>query len=241
MCQLLGLSGSTPAAIAPFFPEFFARGGGTDRHRDGWGAAFFEPGNEDRALIFRDARPAFESPASTELVQAAPLARFALAHVRAASVEPPAISNTHPFALRAFGRDFAFAHNGWLREYGPGFSPELPAPYAPTGRTDSEYVFGVLMMALEDSGLDPGSDPERAAALLIETCAPISPCGDLNFLLCDGRFLWARACSDLWRGYTPSGSLLIATQPLAGAFGWIRLEPGSIHAFADGHAVASRI
>ena len=42
---------------SPFLPEFFARGGGTDRHADGWGAAFFEPGREEAAVLFRDEAP----------------------------------------------------------------------------------------------------------------------------------------------------------------------------------------
>lgn len=236
MCQLLALSARTPQPLTPFLPEFFARGGVTDRHADGWGAAFFEPGSESSPTLFREELPAGRSEAARALAERSIRARTAFAHVRAASVEPPALANTHPFSRSSWGREVVFAHNGWLKDCGVGISAPLPEAYRPRGRTDSEYAFGRLMMDLEACHPDLPSIEEMTRTLA-RTARELAGHGNLNMVLSDGRALWARCADDLWLGRSAEGAAIVATAPLAAGSDWKPLEKGRVRAFVDGEAV----
>lgn len=233
MCQLLALSAKRPESLALFLPEFFARGGITDKHADGWGAAFFEPECPHRATLHREEVAAGRSERAAALALCLNPAVVAFAHVRHASVEPATLLNTHPFSRQVWGRDVVFAHNGWLKDFGPGFSPDLPPAYAPKGRTDSEYAFGRLMMDVEALHPElPGI--EVMTRTLARASREIAAHGNFNTLLSDGRALWVRSTDDLWLGRTALGGALIATQPLAACESWTLLDKGKLYAFVDG-------
>lgn len=169
------------------------------RHPDGWGLAYYANGDpivERRSLAaYGDLR----FPATAELVEA----RLVIAHVRAASVGRPSITNTHPFS---FGR-WAFAHNGTIPRFetvGPRLERTKELAELLTyrrGTTDSELMFLWLLgriRQLAPDGLERDVPLETIVGAVRNCVTTIeSACRDgdvddplcLNFILSDGKRL----------------------------------------------------
>lgn len=114
-----------------------------------------------------------------------------LAHVRARTVGPSTLANTHPFRR---GR-WVFAHNGtitdtrFLRE---NISGERLAEIQ--GDTDSELLFSYLLTQLDGAGLAAAPASPRTDEVLVAAVrrARHEPgFGACNFLLSDGQVLYA--------------------------------------------------
>lgn len=72
MCQLLGMNCAAPTDFSFSLKGFCQRGGATDKHSHGWGAAIYE----GRGLrCFHDTLPAAESPIAA-LVQNYPIRTY---------------------------------------------------------------------------------------------------------------------------------------------------------------------
>ena len=162
----------------------------------GWGIAVYE---DTVPHVERQAWAAYHGE-HFRRAAARIFARDVLAHVRRATVGPPAIENTHPFV---HGR-WAMAHNGTV----PGFKTlraEMLAAMTPEHRaairgvTDSEHVFRVIMSYHDRAPDQPLLDTVRLAVLqVIAWCRAINPWAriGLNLLLTDGQRLvgtrWGR-------------------------------------------------
>jgi glutamine amidotransferase len=86
------------------------------------------------------------------------------------------VTNAHPFVARVAGRDWAFAHNGYLH----GISnTSKTTGYKPAGTMDSEAFFALLINRLNKKGA-------RAAAIA-EVTKQFASLGKLNFILSDGN------------------------------------------------------
>jgi glutamine amidotransferase len=149
MCQLLGMSCNSTAAITFSFTGFAQRGGRTADHADGWGIAFYE---RSGCRIFHDDQPSCQSSLATFVSQYPIKSKIVLAHIRKATQGPPMLSNCHPFQREWLGQPWIFATNGDLRN----FHPSLQGPYLPIGTTDSEKAFCWLLQELRTDGLDNG-------------------------------------------------------------------------------------
>jgi len=148
---------------------------------DGWGASGFK---DNRAVYFgRETRPADES--RDEYNQAIDRARKSetpvmIAHFRkAAGSAAPAIANIHPFHWR----DWIFAHDGTIF----GAAASLPLnETAPYGDADSERFFLWIWEVVHAT-----VDPTDALAALLKKSRETLVYSSLNFLMSDGRTLWA--------------------------------------------------
>ena len=191
MCQLLGMNCNVPTDICFSFAGFQARGGATDVHSDGWGIAFFE-GKGTR--IFLEPTPSCTSPVA-ELVRQYPIhSKNVIAHIRKATQGVIGLENTHPFMRELWGRYWIFAHNGNLLD----FNPDLDGSFMPVGLTDSERAFCWLLQELRQRF---GSVAPARATLFASIHAltlEISGRGEFNFLLSNGRALWAHASTSLF-------------------------------------------
>jgi len=190
MCQLLGMNANVPTDICFSFTGFRARGGLTDHHRDGWGIAFFEGKG---ARVFLDPAPSAHSPVA-ELVKHYPIRSLnVIAHIRKATQGVVSLQNCHPFVRELWGRYWVFAHNGDLKD----FRPRLHSHFRPVGDTDSEHAFCWIMQELAKSHAQVPSIRELTLTLR-ELAARIAPHGTFNFLLSNGRALWAHASTSLF-------------------------------------------
>lgn len=254
MCQLLGMNCAQAMDATFSFTGFALRGGGTDEHSDGFGAAFFE-GRSWR--LFVDHRPSFSSPLAA-WIKANPIhSKNVIAHIRKATRGGVSVENSHPFSRELWGRQWIFAHNGTLH----GFEPPLDGPYAPIGQTDSEWAFCWILQSLRER-FDRPPSPELLFEALIPLAARASEYGRFNFLMSCGDFLIAH-CSDrlyhLERSWPFSQARLvdqdlsidfskitspadrvcfIATAPLTLDEPWVAFAPGEMILFRDGAPIA---
>lgn len=169
--------GTSPLPVQDALNAFYPLRTG---HPDGWGASGFHGG---RAVYFaRRTEPADQDRA--EFDQAIVRAQKSetpviLAHFRKTSGAPPVISNTHPFHWR----DWVFAHSGTI------FGAEASLPLnetAPLGETDSERFFLAIWEQVHAA-----ADPAEALAIFLKKRRETLAFSALNFLLSDGRTLWA--------------------------------------------------
>ncbi|WP_255987470.1 class II glutamine amidotransferase [Chitinolyticbacter albus] len=253
MCQLLGMNCNVPTDIMFSFEGFSRRGGETDEHGDGWGIAFFEDGG---CRVFLDYLPSSISPVA-ELVKHYPIqSRNVIAHIRKATQGAVSLANTHPFQRELWGRYWLFAHNGNLTE-----RPALHnGRFQPVGTTDSEQAFCWLLNRLSEH-FDSPPPLSRLYQMLTDYAGQLSQGGTFNFLLSDGRALFAHCSTDLHYVVrespfstahlsdadvtidfadvtTPRDRVaVIATKPLTDNEQWIRMEAGEMLCFIDGSPV----
>ena len=250
MCQLLAMNCNVPTDICFSFTGFQARGGATDVHRDGWGIAFFE-GRGVR--IFLDPRPSCESQVA-ELVRRYPIHSLnVIAHIRKATQGLVLLENCHPFTRELWGRYWAFAHNGDLKD----FAPTLSGPFRPVGTTDSELAFCHLLNHLHERFDSVPSTADLASALG-ELTPAIAAHGSFNYMLSDGDALFAHCSTHLHylvRQYPFAIAKLsdedmsvdfsqvtaqrdrvaiIVTEPLTANETWTAFKPGELKVFVGG-------
>jgi predicted glutamine amidotransferase len=102
-----------------------------------------------------------------------------IGHLRKASEGGREISNTHPF----HSRDWIFAHNGTV------FGAEASLPLhdgQPQGQTDSERLFLWILQTIRNE-----EDPTAALISLLKKNRQDLVYSALNFLMTDGKQLWA--------------------------------------------------
>jgi len=247
MCQLLGLNANTPTDLVFSFTGFSQR---AQEHKDGFGIAFFE----GRGLrLFVDHQDAKASPVA-EMVRRYPIrSRHILAHIRKATQGQVLLENTHPFVRELWGRYWAFAHNGDLKD----FHPKLHAAFRPVGDTDSERAFCWLMQELAKNHASLPS-VQALGATLAELVPQVACHGTFNFLLSHGDALWAHCSTqlhyvlrahpfasarlrdedvsvDFARHTHPSDRVaVIVTEPLTDDEAWVAMSPGELALFCDG-------
>jgi len=191
MCELLGMECNVPTDIVFSFTGLRLRGGRTGPHADGWGLAFYEG---RAARVFLDPAPAADCPLATFLSEHPIKTMLAVGHVRRRTRGDVSLANTHPFVRELWGRHFVFAHNGTVRGVRRW---DLGDRFRPIGSTDSEHAFCWLLERLRSRFPEyPRRAPELFEAVA-EAGAQLGAFGPFNFLLGDGRHLFARCATRL--------------------------------------------
>jgi len=182
MCELFGLSANREVSISFTWRGFLKRG---ERNYDGWGVAWY---TGDGLCMVKEPRPSTKSPVARLLVDGI-RGSIVISHVRFATHGKVSYVNTHPFARELYGREWVFAHNGSVKEimYRDEFAPRL---YTPCGKTDSEYAFCYMMDHLKMMGTAVNSIIMLSKAIW-KMANKIGKYGKFNFLLSNGRFLFA--------------------------------------------------
>lgn len=254
MCQLLAMNCNVPTDICFSFRGFCKRGGVTDHHKDGWGIAFFE-GRGVR--LFIDVEPSATSPIAA-LVHTYPIkSQNVVAHIRKATQGTVSLENTHPFQRELWGEYWVFAHNGNLKE----FQPLLDGSFVPVGSTDSEKAFCFLMTRLKRRFGEIRPTDELFIAALKEFTVEIAQFGEFNYMLSNGKTLFAHCSTRL--SYiirrAPFGAAhlkdedvavdfgaltkpddrvaVVATTPLTQNETWTSMSPGTLAMFQHGTIV----
>ena len=193
MCELMGMECNLPTDITFSFTGFALRGGKTGPHADGWGVALYQG---KFASSFLEPRPACES-AMANFIRDNPIKTLlAVAHVRKKTRGKASLENTHPFKRVLWGRHWVFAHNGTL----PHVKRHKLRVEEPLGETDSEHAFYQLDDRERIRDAFPGGYPRerrRLWKLVAELGGQLGAEGKFNFLLADGRHLYARCGTKL--------------------------------------------
>ena len=251
---------NVPTDIVFSFSGLALRGGAKGPHADGWGLAlyeglraraFLEPTAAARSALARYVR---ENPIKTLL---------AIAHVRKKTRGNASLANTHPFVRELWGRHFVFAHNGTVR----GVRRHALGRFHPIGSTDSEYAFCVMLHRLERAfpryPCAGGAAQRELWSAVADIGGRIGRGGTFNFLLGDGRHLFARCATklcflvrkapfqkatladddlrvDFADVTTPNDRVaVVATAPLTRDEVWTHGEPGNLWVFRRGQLAAT--
>ncbi len=155
-------------------------------HRHGWGVATYE---DHLPHIERQAWAAYKGE-HFRRVAAQLYAKTVIAHVRLATVGPPAIENTHPFSHGPW----ALVHNGTIPQFEgvrarmlEGMTPEHRL--AIKGATDSEHFFHLLLSAAEREPTKPLPELLRQVVGWVrDWCLELDPEAriGLNVIVTDG-------------------------------------------------------
>ncbi|HVR01998.1 MAG TPA: class II glutamine amidotransferase [Polyangia bacterium] len=191
MCELMGMECNVPTDIVFSFTGFALRGGKTGPHADGWGLALYDG---KYARSFLEPAPACASPMAAFIRDNPIKTLLAVAHVRKKTRGRASLENTHPFKRTLWGRHWVFAHNGTL----PHVRRHKLTSELPVGETDSEHAFCWILEQLRAAF--PGGYPRDARRLwttIAELGGVLGAEGKFNFLLADGRHLYARCGTQL--------------------------------------------
>ena len=256
MCELLGMECNVPTDIVFSFSGLRCRGGKTGPHADGWGLALYD---ERVARVFLEPSAAANSPLARFLSENAIKTLLAIGHVRRRTRGPTCLANTHPFVRELWGRHWVFAHNGTLRG-----ARKLPlGRFRPIGTTDSEHAYCHLLEALRSSFPDYPRRVRDLWEVVAQVGGRLGARGSFNFLLGDGRHLYARCGTklcyivrkapfglaqladddvriDFSTVTTPRDRVaVVATVPLTNNESWVQGKPGELWVFDRGELVAT--
>ncbi|MBP8818983.1 MAG: class II glutamine amidotransferase [Syntrophomonadaceae bacterium] len=255
MCELMAMSFNKPVNMTFSFTGMVHRG---DYNRDGWGLAFY-PDSSKAAQVIKEPVRAGVSPMTGFLKNYRHIrSSLYISHVRWATSKV-SYANTHPFMRELGGKEYTFAHNGYLL----GFETALPLErFAPMGTTDSEHAFCYLLDFIAKQ-VDIWDD--RAFSKIEEVMREVNKLGNFNCLFTDGQYLFCYRDKNGYKGlsYTlrqaPFGHVklededfeidldsmkspdekgcIIATIPLTRGEEWMPLTPGHLTVFHKGEKV----
>ena len=164
-------------------------------HADGWGIATYEQG---RPAVQKKTTAAHSDRMFSTVAERI-YSRVIVAHIRAATVGPTSLANTHPF----ISGQWTFAHNGTVSGFDQ-LADQLARETAGdlqqqrSGDTDSEQYFLWLLSRLRDREITQLTGQASAeivdlltssAGELAERCRKVAPdeTPRLNFILTDGQ------------------------------------------------------
>jgi len=234
MCQLMGFCSENPVGFSAAFREFRKR---AETNPHAWGIALWSGVDECGPLVIRDPRRADKSKVAGLLANNVIPGKILVAHIRYGTTRGPeslrTVTNAHPFVANIDGRDWAFAHNGFVR-----IEANAWHRHRPHGTTDSEKVFSLLVEKFR--GMLGREGKIRAIKETVKECAGK---GKLNFLLSDGEhlFFFSNMNEGLFYREMVSGKksgrvTLVATKPI-GKGSWKACEPGVVYTAKDGRVV----
>lgn len=185
MCELFTMSSSRPTEVSFSLDEFSKHGGLTDKHRDGWGIAYYD---QNDARILKEACSASESTYLKFIKNLKIQSKTIISHIRLATQGEVSVRNTQPFSRELGGRQHVFVHNGHLVDFEKQLKI-LPKRFKTIGNTDSEFSFCYLMEKMADIW-DKESAPSLANRLQVFTvfCNEMRRYGIANFIYSDSEF-----------------------------------------------------
>lgn len=228
MCRMFGMVATMSESIAPWMTDvepslrsLAVADQSGEANPDGWGIAWYD-GEQDSPHVVKEPGPANESILFEQIAREV-RARIILAHIRRSSGTSRRPANTHPFVA---GR-WAFCHNGHcsrerlVEHLLPRFRNGLE------GENDSEVYFALLLQHLESA-----TDPLDALRGAVQEVVSVGDFTGLNFLLCDGRCMYAFHYSTDPERHSmylqhQRGRELVASEPLGSGF-WEKLPNGSL-------------
>lgn len=262
MCELFALSSNKVVGVRFTWRGFLKRG---RKHRDGWGVAFYRDGT---AIVIKEPLPAPNSNMAkilrdTNYVQS----NIVISHVRRGTKGGKTYANTHPFRRELYGKEWVFAHNGDVSQIAELEDFKLKY-YSPIGQTDSEYAFCYIMDRLRELGKERLSNPYIVRDALERIAERIQRYGRFNFLLSDGKHIYAYMSRkdelhylfrypphtrvvglrdedfevDLREMKSPDEkAILVATQPLTKGEKWHKFPLGRVLVFRNGEPLSVEV
>lgn len=130
MCDLFGLSSNQEDRATLSLPIF---GKETGHNPDGWGLVYYKEG---KVNLIKNPEKAYSSTQFYEEIKNAK-SNIIIAHTRVSTGTDKCKENCHPFKQIYLGREWTFAHNGWISN--------MKLHERSLGKTDSESIFNYLL------------------------------------------------------------------------------------------------
>lgn len=190
MCRLLAWAGRHPVTVAGALgdSDLEAFTALSRQHADGWGMAWWAPGDDTAPRTERSTACAADDPRFAELTHTA-AADAGFVHLRWATPGLPVVTaNTHPFTRGPL----AFAHNGAIHPQAR-LDEILPLGWAEQmrGTTDSERYF--LAVA---AGIERGASVRDAVATVVHDIFERLEPSSLNAMLMTSDALYVISAHD---------------------------------------------
>lgn len=187
MCELFAMSSSKPNEVSFSLDEFSKHGGQTDRHKDGWGIAYFD---DNDARIIKETCSASESAYLDFIKNLRIQSKIVISHIRLATIGEKSVRNTQPFSRELGGKRHVFAHNGDFHNLEERLDIKLKR-FRPIGNTDSELSFCYLMEIMATIW-DKEESPDLTKRIKIFTlyAHEMRKYGIANFIYSDSDFIY---------------------------------------------------
>ena len=183
MCELFGVSSSSPIYLNDLLKEFFSH---SVDHPHGWGMAQFY-GNS--VSVEKEPRPAFRSAYLKSRLSHVIKADNMLAHIRYATIGSMDYENCHPFVLRdSYDRCYTLAHNGTMFDC----AALSPYQYIQEGCTDSERLLYYIVDRINSKSKELGRELSASERFDVIDSLVVheSPHNKMNFLLYDSEMMY---------------------------------------------------
>lgn len=220
MCRLLGIYGQAEnwREVATAFKDQAETGNippgeeSAPGHKDGWGMAISNGKQTAMVHLNRQLGSASQSAAYRESLYVLPdQPDIFVCHLRKASDNIAiTLSNTHPFVHNGW----AFIHNGTV--YQAESLPRAPDLISTSDDSDTEHLFHYLLTKIIETSRD-----QTANAVIVDSISSLTvDYTSLNFLLSNGRDLYAARCFKKYSDYYTlyyyrlAAGIIICSEPI---------------------------
>lgn len=203
MCELFGVSSAQEINIQEYLKLFFSHG---TEHPHGWGLMREHHGNIE---IIKEPVCSARSQKISRIISETSPQKFALAHIRLATIGSIKLENCHPYQQKDnTGRCWTLIHNGTI------YSGKQLIKYLHTqiGDTDSERIS--LALVDEINYKNPKTAKQRFA-ILDKFIASLAKRNKLNLIIYDGELLYVHQNMKNTLYYkSENNSIIFSTKPL---------------------------
>ena len=227
MCELFGVSADRKIPVNDYLEVFF---GHSVEHHNGWGLALLDDGH---VSVEKEPVRAVDSRYLKNRLTGKITTSCCMAHIRKATVGDVSFSNTHPFVRTDdSGRKWVLVHNGTI------FESEETNIYVHVqeGTTDSERVLFYIVDSVNRL-ISDGLEGEQKIHLINECIHRLTPGNKLNFLLCDGEYMYVHKNEPGTMFRLTSGrTAVFSTHPLDDS-DWEEVPQNRLLVYRDGELI----
>ena len=197
-------------------------------HPHGWGLAAYD--NKKDLRIVKDKGSANKNSKLKAILNNKNVAtKLAIAHIRYATEGEVSYNNAHPFKAEINGEQWAFAHNGSIKDL------NVKLYIKPEGETDSEEFFCYLQQRILEAA---AIELEQKTTIIEDCIKKFSKNSKLNLVISDGTHLFIH-CNYKHSLYSCQTEkfVCISTKPLSEnsiCVEWNPIELNRLIVFKDG-------
>lgn len=179
MCEIMGISFSSPGRPEFFIKKFLKRG---VQYSSGWGLGFYP---DKSAQIIKEHNKPDKSSVNIFLRDITSFSsNIFLGQLRNNTIGSTRHCNNHPFSRELNGKEYLFVHNGTAFR----FRDLETGHFKPIGDTDSEYIFCHLMNHLSQKKEDKWGQKDFKS--LSDFFSDMGRLGTVNCIFSDGEYLF---------------------------------------------------
>jgi len=228
MCRMLAITNFNFVTHRGLLEDFYKLAGcgqvppkNPSGHLDGWGIGYYSKGRP--RVVKSGGSVITERKRFFGALKQIGHSRVLIAHFRKSAWESTTLKkNSHPFNFK----NYIFAHNGTIYDY-KGLLEFIPKKYRPRpGALDTEVFFRYLL---------PGYP--KTFRTSVKKLARLSGYSAMNFLMSDGKKLYAYRRSTKWPSYytlfsaKAKDSIIIASEKLSGELDWTSIARGKLRCY----------